>query len=206
MPWITVRPFFDSLVQYEIGDEVPERISSKRALRAKYLEFRAPIPGAEVKKPPEVGEQTITLDEYSTYLDIKQPISLDIEPEVEAPKVEDTSKLTTGKLGKLVEKEDSIAVLSALLDSENQGKKRKGAIAVIQERIDELREKPKPSVDKTPDPIAVSNLSIAQIKKLIVKEKNIAVLNAMLETESRGKKRSGAINAIEIRINQLKEE
>ncbi len=51
----------------------------------------------------------------------------------------------------------------------------------------------------------MSNLTVAQVKKLVAKEKSIEVLEEMLETEIKGRNRKGAAAAIEARIDKLKE-
>lgn len=111
----------------------------------------------------------------------------------------DPSEFTIQELGPEISEIEDVEVLEEILAAEKDGDARKGAIALIESRIEKFTESDEPD-DGDIDP---GELSLADLGNQIRSVDEAAELRDILEAEKNGKNRDGAINLIENRLESV---
>lgn len=111
----------------------------------------------------------------------------------------DPSDFTIQELGPEISEIEDVEELEEILAAEKDGEARKGAIALIESRIEKFTESEDPE-DGDLDP---GELSLADLGNQIRSINEADELRELLEAEKEGKNRDGAINLIENRLESV---
>jgi electron transfer flavoprotein alpha subunit len=112
----------------------------------------------------------------------------------------DPSEYTIQELGPAIKDIEDLSELEAILEAEQDGDGRKGAIALIESRIEKFSEDDETDDEDTPD---VTEMSPAEVGNQVRQVDDVSELEAMVEVEEAGEGRSSVLTLIQDRIDSV---